>query len=97
MKNESKNGVKRVVQEFVSGKITGRKLSMDGENYLQSWKIVKIHVKGQGKKRHLTEGPLEPMTDKWEQDDAHFFSQILNSLKVKTQDMVMHTSTVKEI
>ena len=57
MKNESKNGVKRVVQEFVSGKITDRKLSMDGENYLQSWKIVKIHVKGRGKKRHLTEGP----------------------------------------
>ena len=69
MEHESKTGVKLVVQEFVSGKITDRKLSVDGknylhgENYLQWWKIIKIHMKGWSKKCHLIEDPPEPMTE----------------------------------
>jgi len=35
MQDESKTGINPVVQEFVSREITNRKVSMDGENYLQ--------------------------------------------------------------
>lgn len=54
------------------GEITNRKLSLDGENYLQWRKIIKIYVKGRTKKHHLTENP--PMTDEWEQDSAQLLS-----------------------
>ena len=66
---------------------------MDVENYLQWRKIVEIRVKGRGKKRYLAEGPLESITDEWERDDAQLFSQILNTLEVNTNDVMMHTLT----
>jgi len=39
-----------------------------------------MHVKGRGKKRHLTEGLPEPITE-WKRDEAQLYSQILNSLR----------------
>jgi len=61
-----KSDLKHVVQEFVSGKITNRKQSVDEENYLQWRKIVEVHVRGRKKRRYLTEPPPELMTDEWE-------------------------------
>ena len=56
-------------------------------------KTVEVYVRGRVKKRYLP----EPMADEWEREDAQIFSQNLNSLKQKVQDVVMHTSTVKEM
>jgi len=44
MGEESKSGLKLVVQEFVSEKITDRKLFVNGDNYLQWRKIVACEV-----------------------------------------------------
>ena len=52
MEDESKIGVKPVVQEFALEKIKDRKLSVDGENYLQWRKIVGYMLKDEVKKSH---------------------------------------------
>ena len=66
MEEDLKSDLKSVVQEFVSRKITDRKLSVDGQNCLQWKKIVEVHVRGRGNKRYLAEPPQEPMTNEWE-------------------------------
>ena len=58
MKDESKTSVKSIVQEFVSEKITEKKLSMDGENYLQ-WQNCRDSYERTGQE----EDPLEQMTN----------------------------------
>lgn len=49
MIEELKFEVKQGIQELVSGKITDRKLTLDGEIYLQWRKILEIHVRGRGR------------------------------------------------
>jgi len=63
MEEDLKSSVTPVVQEFVY-----RKLSVDGENYIQWRKTVEVHVRGRGKKRYLTEPPPEPITKEWERE-----------------------------
>ena len=63
MEEDLKSDMQPIVKDFVYEKITYRKLSVDGENYVQWRKIVEVHVKGRGKKHYLTEPPPEQMTD----------------------------------
>jgi len=86
---------KPIVPEFITNKIIDRKLNE--HNYLQWRKIVEINLTGHEKKSHLYTDPLSSKTDKWKQEDDALFDQLLNIMESKIQDLVMHTSTLKEM
>ena len=44
MEEDLKSGLTPIVQEFVSGKIMDRKLSVNEKNYLQWRKIVEMYM-----------------------------------------------------
>ena len=49
------------------------------------------------KKSHLYSGPPSFKADEWEREDAAFFGQLLNIMESKIHDLVIHTSTLKEM
>ena len=86
---------KPIVPEFINNKITNRKLNVD--NYIQWSKIVEINFTGRGKKSRLYTYSLSSKTDEWECEDFALFGQLLNIMELKIKDLVMHTSTLKEM
>ena len=85
---------KPIVPKFIT-KITHRDLN--GDNYLQWKRIVEINLTDCEKNSHLYTDPPSFKTDEWERDDDALFSQLLNIMEPKIQDLVMHMSTIKEM
>lgn len=75
----------RVFEIFFS-KIIDQKL--DGNNYLQ-WKcVIDIYVVSP-RKSNLLMDPPALTTDAWTQDDIVLLHQILTSMELKIQDLVL--------
>ena len=87
---------------FTSGnaptQLTTRKL--DGHNYIQWARAVKMAITGYGKQRHLYE-TAPPSTDqsyeKWIQDDAQLISLLWNSMENNIANLCSHIETCKEL
>ncbi|KAL6331836.1 hypothetical protein AAG906_020180 [Vitis piasezkii] len=74
---ESKNSVADIVP--IVSKITEHKLN--GSNYIEWSKTIKIYLRSVAKDDHLTEEPPNDHTRKlWMQDDARLFLQMKNSI-----------------
>jgi len=86
---------KSIFSELITSKSIDRKLK--GDNYLQWRKIVKINLIDCEKNNHLYTDPPSSKIDEWEREDAALFGQLLNIIKPKIQDLVIHTSTVKKM
>ena len=74
--------------------LTIRKL--DGDNYAQWERVVKMALIGYGRQRHLYENAPnhnDPMHDKWVQDDAHIISLMWNSMENKIANLCSHVET----
>ena len=82
---------KLIVPEFITSKITHMKLNVD--NCLQWRKIVKINLTCRGKKSSMSTYPPSSKMDEWEREDAALFSQLLNIMETKIQDLVMHVDS----
>lgn len=88
----------KVVSEIISGTcFTDKKL--DGKNYFQWKKIIKLTLTGMEKDDHLTkDAPTNAkQTKTWATNDARIFSQMLNSLDSTVTALVTHVETVKEL
>ena len=78
--------------------LTTRKL--DGNNYNQWARAVKMAITGYGKVKHLYETaphPTDPSYEKWVQDDAHLISLLWNSMETNIANLCSHIDTCKDI
>ena len=91
---ESKNSVADIVP--IVSKITEHKLN--GSNYIEWSKTIKIYLRSVAKDDHLTEEPPTDITRKlWMQDDARLFLQIKNSINSDIVGLLSHCEFVKEL
>ena len=49
------------------------------------------------KTNHLLADPLTPVTDAWTLKDNNLLHQVLTTMELKVQDVVLHCVTVKEL
>ncbi|XP_057442189.1 uncharacterized protein LOC130733916 [Lotus japonicus] len=100
--NSKTNGEgKTPVTEFMttSSKLTDIKLDGDGENYVE-WKyLVAVSLGGMGKDEHLTGSCPTNATAaaKWKMDDKRILALLVNSVDKRTQSVITHCQTVKEL
>ena len=91
---ESKNFVADIVP--IVSKITEHKLN--GSNYIEWSKTIKIYLRSVAKDDHLTEEPPTDITRKlWMQDDARLFLQMKNSINSDIVGLLSHCEFVKEL
>ncbi|RVW66431.1 Retrovirus-related Pol polyprotein from transposon TNT 1-94 [Vitis vinifera] len=91
---ESKNSVADIVP--IVSKITEHKLN--GSNYIEWSKTIKIYLRSVAKDDHLTEEPPNDYTRKlWMQDDARLFLQMKNSINSDIVGLLSHCEFVKEL
>ncbi|RVW24990.1 Retrovirus-related Pol polyprotein from transposon TNT 1-94 [Vitis vinifera] len=91
---ESKNSVADIVP--IVSKITEHKLN--GSNYIEWSKTIKIYLRSVAKDDHLTEEPPNDHTRKlWMQDDARLFLQMKNSINSDIVGLLSHCEFVKEL
>ncbi|RVW36659.1 Retrovirus-related Pol polyprotein from transposon RE1 [Vitis vinifera] len=91
---ESKNSVADIVP--IVSKITEHKLN--GSNYIEWSKTIKIYLRSVAKDDHLTEEPPKDHTRKlWMQDDARLFLQMKNSINSDIVGLLSHCEFVKEL
>ncbi|RVW76474.1 Retrovirus-related Pol polyprotein from transposon TNT 1-94 [Vitis vinifera] len=91
---ESKNSVADIVP--IVSKITEHKLN--GSNYIEWNKTIKIYLRSVAKDDHLTEEPPNDHTRKlWMQDDARLFLQMKNSINSDIVGLLSHCEFVKEL
>ena len=80
----------------IVSKITKHKLN--GSNYIEWSKTIKIYLRSLAKDDHLTEEPPNDNTRKlWMQDDARLFLQIKNSINSDIVGLLSHCEFVKEL
>ena len=82
------------ISEIASGWITNQKLVEN--NYLQWNTVIEIYVVGRQKTNHLLADHPAVVTDAWTLDDILLY-QILTTMKLKIQDLVLHCMTIKEL
>ena len=91
---ENKKSVADIVP--IVSKITEHKLN--GSNYIEWSKTIKIYLRSVAKDDHLTEEPPNDNTRKlWMQDDARLFLQIKNSINSDIVGLLSHCEFVKEL
>ncbi|RVW90282.1 Retrovirus-related Pol polyprotein from transposon RE1 [Vitis vinifera] len=91
---ENMNSVADIVP--IVSKITKHKLN--GSNYIEWSKTIKIYLRSLAKDDHLTEEPPNDNTRKlWMQDDAQLFLQIKNSINSDIVGLLSHCEFVKEL
>ena len=88
---------KPVISTMLPSQITTWKLN--GQNYLQWAKAVKVYLIGQDMHKHLTKHPPTNQTklDMWVQKDAQLVSLLWNSMEPNVTDICTHLDTCKEI
>ncbi|XP_034673007.1 uncharacterized protein LOC117904490 [Vitis riparia] len=91
---ENKHSVADIVP--IVSKITEHKLN--GSNYIEWSKTIKIYLRSVAKDDHLTEEPPTDITRKlWLQDDARLFLQMKNSINSDIVGLLSHCEFVKEL
>ena len=77
-------------------RITDNKL--DGSNFFEWSKTVRIYLRSIGKASHLEDDPPTDGTkDQWLQNDARLFLQIRNSIESSVIPLINHCEYVKEL
>ncbi|KAL6319128.1 hypothetical protein AAG906_011207 [Vitis piasezkii] len=91
---ESKNSVADIVP--IVSKITEHKLN--GSNYIEWSKTIKIYLRSVAKDDHLTEEPPNDHTRKlWMQDDARLFLQMKNSINSDIVGLLRNVSRMYDV
>ena len=81
---------------MMMSKITEHKLN--GLNYLEWSKTIRLYVRSIQMVAHLTkEPPTDDSKEQWMEEDAHLYLQIRNSIDSEVIGLINHCEFVKEL